>query len=312
MLNSAGRRGSPQLAEHCLAIIQKQSSQANLTVPVQEWHYAPVVEAYCRDGQINEAIEAVNRLNSCFKPKSSSLEEFGARLHTVLPLKDLFLSRLRAQAAANVAIQKCSPDSTEGATPLSQNFDQLEPPFALLQRLHAEDTLIDVSVFNAALLALIESDQLHQALIEFKQFGSNLDLLPNADTYNILLLGCIRTGHLLLGQQLMLELQSQQATPDQTTYERMIYLCLSVRQGAGEVDEAFGYLEALKSFNATPGLEIYRAFLLRLVDDGDARSVDVRLEVESLYGEASTSAASRIGRGTTTKKPHRPRRARSI
>lgn len=293
ILNVAGRHGAPELAAQCIEIIQAQSSQSNLTLPLREWHYAPLIEACCRAGHVDQAIKADNEWEGLADPLSP--EDSGTQLHTVLPIRDVFLQRCRQ--IQHAAKQEAAADAN------------LLSPFDELRHLHQTAGLpIHVAVFNAALLATVEAGQMHQALVEFKQGNQTFSIVPNADTFNILLFGCIENNHHSLGHQLMQELQMQQITPDQTTYERLIQLCL---QDGGDLEAAFGYLEALKAFGATPTIKLYGIFLQKLIQDGDARSTDIRLDAESFYGEALTSSATRFGRGTTSKKPKKPRRSRA-
>lgn len=282
MLKTAGRSGAPDLGRRCIDFLKGTS--------LQEWHIAPLIEAYCRAGQVEEAVVAVNDLR-----RATTGDDHGPQLHTVLPLKDQF--RVALEEERNRSDLE-GPDETEVQQLSVRTPDGSQ---GQLRSLHDQGIRIDVTVFNACLLALIEDDQTHRALFEYKTAPSLLDVQPDIDTFNILLQGCIQAQHLVLGQQLLLEMQQQGIQPKQTTYELIIKLCLSVpADDRDTVAEAFGYLEALKSFGAIPSLDIYRSFLIRLAEVRHPRLDDLRREVEEFYGKALAGKASRIERGTTS------------
>lgn len=237
-------------------------------------------------------------------------DEAGPSLHTVLPFRDAFLTLVPASAGPDEPLEvtevgQSGEAADAGGDPAEALSASLEKAFDLLRDLHHQGTAIDISVFNAALLASVESDHFHRALVEFKSMSDSLHLQPTIDTFNILLKGCIEARHLFLGKQLMVEMQNQDVTPDQTSYERIIQLCLACTDDDGSLGEAFGYLETLKKYGVLPSIDVYRAFLLRLGNEGDARRSAVRAEVEGYYGKGVASRASRLARGTMGTRPNR-------
>lgn len=183
VLNTAGRHGLTDLA---LDVIR---TLGNLNVEWKEHHFAPVVEAFAKIGDIKEAITTLSLM------RSSGAEPL---LDTALPIFQSIVT----------------------------DVDKIDEAWAMLEDMHKSSREVDVVAFNTIIRACASIGDLQRALGTF-QAASGLGVTPNVDTYNTLFSACIATEHRELGDRLLTQMREASIRPNVQTYERMIILCLT-------------------------------------------------------------------------------------
>jgi len=223
VLYTAGRHGLHTLAMDVLTVLQR------LGVSWREYHFAPVVEAFCRSGNIKEAFGVLALM------RENDLEPTA---ETALPI----YNHIRTDA------------------------DKVDEAWDILETMREEGKPASIIALNVIIQASIALGDLQRAVGMYKVF-SDLNVLPNIDTYNLLLSGCITVKHRGLGDRLMADLKEHSLKPNALTYERLILLCLT----QAVYEDAFYYLEEMKGEGLKPPINIYEAIIRRCVSVGDTR-----------------------------------------
>lgn len=183
VLHTAGRHGLSSLAPDVIKVLQ------SMNVEWAEHHFAPVVEAFCRDGDIKEALGVLELMRNNDVPPS---------LETASPIFEV----------------------------ISGSADAVDEAYGILEDMHNEGRTVDVAAFNVVIQACVALMDLQRALGTY-QVAGDLAVKPNIDTYNLLLSACISASHRQLGDRLISEMREANVTPDEHTYERLIVLCLT-------------------------------------------------------------------------------------
>ncbi|KZT66398.1 hypothetical protein DAEQUDRAFT_675174 [Daedalea quercina L-15889] len=183
VLHTAGRHGRSALALDAFRILGR------IGVEWQEHHFAPVIEALCKEKRIKDALATLDMM----------------RDHDITPLLETAL-----------------PISNAVAT----DTDTVDEAWGYLEALREEGKRVDVSAINVVIRAAIILGDLQRAVGTYKAAGS-LGVEPNVDTYNLLFAGCIAAKHRELGDRLLTEMKGAGVRPDARTYERLIALCLT-------------------------------------------------------------------------------------
>ncbi|GJE94436.1 hypothetical protein PsYK624_106060 [Phanerochaete sordida] len=183
VLHTAGRHGLSSLAPSVVEVLQ------SMNVTWEEHHFAPVVEAFCRDGNLKEAFGVLELMRTNDVPPT---------LETASPIYEA----------------------------ISGSADSLDDAYAILVDMHEGSRTVDVAAFNVVIQACVALLDLQRALGTY-QSASELNVKPNADTYNLLLSACVTAGHRQLGDRLINDMREAGIAPDVRTYERLILLCLT-------------------------------------------------------------------------------------
>ncbi|KAI0645578.1 hypothetical protein C8Q79DRAFT_965250 [Trametes meyenii] len=202
-----------------------------------EHHIAPVIEAMCHHQELKDAL-----LMFDFMRKN----DIAFTLETAEPIFDI----------------------------ISKDTDAVDNAWGELEVIHEEGHAIDVVALNVIIKAAISLHDLQRAVGTYKA-STKLDVKPDVDTFNLLLLGCVEARHRELGDKLLSEMKEEGIRPDVTTYERMVRLCLTQSM----YEDAFFYLEEMKSLGMVPPRIVYEALIRKLVTVGDTR---YKLAVEEL------------------------------
>lgn len=149
---------------------------------------------------------------------------------------------------------------------LKQDIDRVDSAWKLLDTLRSEGKAIDRTAINAIIRAAVSLSDLQRAVGAYKVFP-DYKCVPDIDTFNTLLSGCIAASHRELGDRLLLDLKELGIKPDATTYERIILLCLT----QVTYEDAFFYLEEMKAQKFVPPLRVYSAIIRACIDAGDSR-----------------------------------------
>lgn len=183
ILNTAGRHGNSPLALDALRILER------IGVTWQEHHFAPVVEALCKEKNVKDALAVLHLMRS----------------HNITPLSETTL-----------------PISNAIAT----DADSVDNAWGYLESLNEDGRTVDTSALNVVVRASVIIGDLQRAVGTYKAAGS-LNVEPDVDTYNLLFAGCVAARHRQLGDRLLTEMKEAGVRPDATTYERLIALCLT-------------------------------------------------------------------------------------
>lgn len=183
VLHTAGRHGLSALSLDVLRVLRR------IGVTWREYHFAPVVEAFCKEGNMKEALGALELIRS----------------HDIIPVAETAMPIFQA---------------------IRSSSDAVDEAWGHLEALHEEGKKIDVTALNVIIQASVALNDLQRAVGTYKAC-ENLGVAPNVDTYNLLLSGCIAAEHRQLGDRLLAEMKLAQIKPDARTYERLIVLCLT-------------------------------------------------------------------------------------
>ncbi|KAH9935671.1 uncharacterized protein B0H18DRAFT_976775 [Fomitopsis serialis] len=183
VLHTAGRHGLSALALDAFRVLGR------IGVIWQEHHFAPVIEALCKEKRIKDALAMLEMMRS----------------HHIIPLPETTLPISNA---------------------VSTNTDAVDTAWGCLEALHEEGRKIDISALNVIVRASVMLGDLQRAVGTYKAAGS-LSLSPDVDTYNLLFAGCIAARHRQLGDKLLSEMKEARVRADVRTYERLVALCLT-------------------------------------------------------------------------------------
>ncbi|KAL6305233.1 hypothetical protein BKA93DRAFT_780560 [Sparassis latifolia] len=183
VLHTAARHGLSGLGLDVLRVLSR------IGVAWQEYHFAPVIEAFCKDNKIKDAMEMLAMI----------------RAHGINPISETAYPIFQM-------IQK-DPDTVDEA-------------WGYLETLREEGKVVDVTALNVIIQASVGIGDLQRAVGTYKAAG-DLGVAPNVDSYNLLLSGCIVSQHRELGDRLLGEMKDASIKPDVRTYERLIVLCLT-------------------------------------------------------------------------------------
>ncbi|KIK44881.1 hypothetical protein CY34DRAFT_10750 [Suillus luteus UH-Slu-Lm8-n1] len=223
VLHTAGRHGLSDLATDVIRVLR------NLGADWQEHHFAPLVEALCKAGNLKDAFGTLDLMRS----------------------SNIFPTTITAQPIYDF---------------LKQDIDKVDGAWELLDKLRNEGKTIDRTAINAIIRAAISLSDLQRAVGAYKAFP-DYKCVPDIDTFNTLLSGCIVASHRELGNKLLLDLKELGIKPDATTYERIIILCLT----QATYEDAFFYLEEMKAQKFVPPRSVYDAVIRTCIAASDSR-----------------------------------------
>ncbi|CAK9784581.1 hypothetical protein CC85DRAFT_282990 [Cutaneotrichosporon oleaginosum] len=181
VLAVAARWGKPTLATRALAAL------SDIGVTKKEHHLTPLIEAFCRDGRVPDAIEAVGLIRESGITPS---------LMTVRPIVDVLRSA-----------------------------EVIDQAFYCLEDRAKDGKGVDVSVFNALIQASAKAGDLQRARAT-QLAAPELGVTPDAETFNLVLAACATTRHKDLAQTILGEMENAGFAPTTSTYESMIRLAL--------------------------------------------------------------------------------------
>jgi len=183
VLTTVARHGLSSLGLNVLQVLK------SMNVVWEEYHIAPILEAFCRDGNVQQAFEMLSLMRS---------NDIHPTTETTHPLFELLCSMPGA----------------------------IDEAWGILDALHESGKAVDVTALNVIIQASIAVGDLQTALGAYKA-APTLNIQPNIESYNLLLAGCIATSHRQLGDRLLAEMKEARIKPDMRTYERLIMLCLT-------------------------------------------------------------------------------------
>jgi len=183
VLHTAGRHGLPDLAADVLCVLK------TMDVELKEYHFAPLIEAFCRTNRIKEALSTLTSM------RQDNIEPNADTAHSIFES-------------------------------IRVNTDAIDAAWDALGSLHADGQTVDITAVNVVIQASVALGDLQRAFGTY-QMCTELGVKPTLDTYHFLLSGCIAARNRELGDRLITELKEAKIKPDARTYERLIVLCLS-------------------------------------------------------------------------------------
>ena len=140
---------------------------------------------------------------------------------------------------------------------------------SILEDLREQDRQIPVQAINVIMQASIYHRNLDSALNTYNKLHT---IAPNAQpdtaSFNILLRGCAQAARKDLAMFLASEMVALKVAPDALTYDRLILVCLNSETN---IDDAWRYLEEMKSFGWWPRDGTYMSLVRRACEQGDER-----------------------------------------
>ncbi|EEB91768.1 hypothetical protein MPER_09823, partial [Moniliophthora perniciosa FA553] len=182
VLNTAARNGYPDLATDALRVLKESS------VPWQEHHFAPLIEAFCRVGQLKEALIAIEIMRS---------HDVNILSSTALPIVEL--------------VQK--------------DEDAFDATWTIIDELHKEKP-IHLSIWKTMLEAATALGDLQRAVGAYKS-ASDYGVTPDLESFNLVLECSLTAAHRPVGDLILADMKEASIAPDYRTYELMIQLCLT-------------------------------------------------------------------------------------
>lgn len=228
ILNAAARHGNPGLATAVLAQFTR------LDIQGREYHYAPVLEAFCAAGSLPEALQILDTMRT-----HGGVEP---TLATARPLVESMVSR--------------------------RDIKWVDAGFDALEALHTKGHRVDPAAFNAVLKAAAEYGDLKRAVVIFRQ-AESFNVAPNLETFNTLLAACVKAGAREQAEIVKRDMEAQlgAATKDADTFQHLIELYL----GQENYEPAFQYLEEMKAARHRPPLSVYEGMVRRCWEASDER-----------------------------------------
>ncbi|KAJ3992641.1 hypothetical protein F5050DRAFT_1787455 [Lentinula boryana] len=181
VLHTAARHGLPDLATDVFRVLRLTG------VPLQERHVAPLIEAFCRAGQVKEAFMTVDIMQETIPILPS----------TLLPILDH----------------------------VKKNIDTFDSTWALMDEIHKERPL-QLSSLNIIVRAAIALGDLQRAVGAYKSFP-DYNIKADRDTFHLLLEGTVAARHQALGDRILQDMKEAQIIFDSRTYELMIDLAIT-------------------------------------------------------------------------------------
>ncbi|VDC06438.1 unnamed protein product [Peniophora sp. CBMAI 1063] len=181
-LRVAGRFGLADLAVEALRILRAQK------VALQEYHFAPMVQAFVRANRLKDAFAVLCLLKAQNLPVTL--------------------------AAAQPIFQAIHADPA-----------LLEPAWAAVEELHTEGTALDASCVNVLIQVSVAQGDLQRAL-GAHSILAELGLSATPETFDILMSGASAAKNRALGETLLADMKAANLVPTAETYERVIGLAL--------------------------------------------------------------------------------------
>ncbi|KEP50095.1 Ppr10 protein [Rhizoctonia solani 123E] len=137
---------------------------------------------------------------------------------------------------------------------------------------------VNIEAVNSTLQAAVNLEDMQRAIGIYKELP-DLEVSPVAETYDILLAGCLSISHAALGERLFQDMRTRGIKPTLQTYSRLVLLSLTQEN----YESAFSRLEEIKEKKMIPPQRVYEALVRRCVEDSDPRA-ELALEDMEICG----------------------------
>ena len=183
VLNAAARHGLPDLATDVLRVLKHSG------IAWQEYHFAALIEAFCRNNQLKQALVTLHIMRS----------------NEILPLPGTSIPILDFVKA---------------------DIESLDKAWAIIDELHEAKSGVDIDALKIIIEASVLLADLQRAIGVYRSlpdYGQE----PDVSIFNLLLDGCIIAQHRQLGDLLLDDMKDLKVRPNKETFEKMIRLCLT-------------------------------------------------------------------------------------
>ena len=205
----------------------------------KEHHLVALLEAYVNSGRVPQALRVLSTIRSVgLEPTPSTAEPILAVL--------------------------TSPQIVDQA-------------FWALEDLKGQGEAVDITALNAIIEASARLGDLERVRAN-QMAAADLDVQLDINSYNSGLKACENARHRQLGDTMMKEMADARISPNGTSYQHMILLCLTDK----DYDDAFYFLEQSKSEGYKPPAQVYQRLALRCEASRDPRGSLVVEEMQSL------------------------------
>jgi pentatricopeptide repeat protein len=208
--------------------------------------------------------------------------------HYFVPLMEAFVAKDDLKSAFDVLdIMRVSgvPPSMRSTLSVSEkissNIETVDKAYYLLEEMKKEGKPVDVTAFNIVIAACGLAKDIGRSVATYRE-AANLGVVPNVDTFNAVLDACIQTDMKGMGQIVIDELKKAKVAPNVDTFSKMISLVC--RQS--NYEDAFVYLEEMKSHGVIPPRRCYIVLAKKLANERDPR-FHIALEEMETYGYKS-------------------------
>lgn len=184
---------------------------------------------------------------------------------------------------------------------LTQSDDATpQDAFEILKSVRRGGKIVDLTALNALMAAHVARADINAAFEVYNRLP-DFDLRPETSSFNILLKGAQEQGRKDFALNVVSEMKEMKVPPDASTYEGVFGACLAQEN----YEDAFIWLEEMKSRGLRPGLAMYGALVRRCYTEKDGRyraalsemrrrGVDMEKFLE-LLGEDDRRIANELG-----------------
>lgn len=184
VLNTAARHGVPDLATDVLRVFKLSG------IAWQEYHLAALIEAFCRNNQLREALITLHIMRS----------------NKITPLPSTSLPIIES----------------------IKDVETLDSAWAIIDEIFKTKSGLDIDALKTIIRASVLLGDLQRAVGFYKSLSSDYGMLPDLTIFNTLFDGCIAARHRQLGDVLLDDMKkSTFIKPNEETYEKIIKLCLT-------------------------------------------------------------------------------------
>lgn len=182
VLNAAARHGDPDLATDVLRVFKLSG------IALKEYHFAALIEAFCRNNQLKEALITLHIMRSNQIPPLPG---------TLVPILDSI-----------------------------RDVESLDSAWAIIDEIHKAENGLDIDALKVIIQASVLLLDLQRAVGVYKSL-CDYGLEPDLTIFNLLLDGCIAAQHRQLGDVFLADMKKLKIQPSKETYEKIIRLCLT-------------------------------------------------------------------------------------
>ena len=188
-----------------------------------------MIDAFVRNNQLREAFEAINLM------RQSNVEP---------TIDSLFTLREKIQ----------------------RDPDAIDSTFGVLEDMHKAGLPVDPASINALIYCTNWSKDLQRAVGIYKSMSS-LNVKPNMETFETLLLVCRNVKHVELAERLFSEMREAGYKPSAKCYDLLVI----TSSWQNDYENAFFFLETMKEEGHKPGAMVYAQIVKKCVIMGDKR-----------------------------------------
>jgi pentatricopeptide repeat protein len=180
VLNVAGKTGNTELASSMIDSLGQQGYQYH------EQHFAPLIQAFVKQGDIKKAFSVLEIMRSFSIPASK---------HTARPILE----------------------SIDG------NVEKIDQAYYILEQIKKDGKDVDTIAFNTVLGACVKARDLHRSISTYQE-ATKLGVQPNIDTYNYALDACLLARNRQMGDLILSHMKEANVRPNIATYTKCIML----------------------------------------------------------------------------------------